>query len=424
MFAPIAANAAGVGDTSAAVLYDTNGPIGDVLTDLSGQDDSVTTIALPFPINFFGDKYDALCVSTNGVVVPVPTVADSCSSDYDVDLATFAVDSDQSVIGALLADNDPSETLWVASAPVTALSVATGVATFTTSTPHGYAVGDYVEIEFVPADADFGSWFSGTVTSVVSPTQFTAATGVADTAERAAVGTTGRPYDDTQDDSDADGLADDGFGAVKQVYAGSTTFDGAPAFAVTWYRVPTNDRENSRVLSNTFQIVLIQTPTVDGATVGYDFVAQFNFGTLTDDNDGYDETDPTSGCDSTLPETCRWSVGWARWDAGTDTAEEFELFADAPVSDIVDQGGVSALTNNSLNSTVRGRYTFGMVAGVTISFAVPVLDGNVPVVAAPVPAAPVLAATGSELVPFGGAALVLLLGGITLIALSRRSARS
>ncbi|MCU1440319.1 MAG: hypothetical protein JWP85_1316 [Rhodoglobus sp.] len=410
---PLAASAAGVGDQSSAVLYEASSPIGTVLTDLTDDDDESTTVALPFSINFFGSKYDALCVSTNGTVVPVPTALDGCGDDYDVDLANFAVDNDESVIGALLADIDPSEEMWPSSIPIASVSVASEIITITTSAPHGYLVGDEASFFLVEEHPDLYHGWTDPVATVVSPTQFTiddTGSGIADFADTALAGAVGRLYDDTIDDSDADGLADDGFGAVKQVYAGATTFEGKPAFAVTWYRIPTNDALNSPVLSNTFQIVFVQEPTTDGVTLGYDFTTQFNFGTLTDSNDGYDPANPASSCDSDTPEDCRWSVGWARWDSGTDTAEEFELFANAPVSDIVD-GGSTPLVLNSLNSAVGGRYIMSMTAGVTGGYAIPAL-------ATVVPAG--LPVTGSDPAPLMAAGFLLATVGALLLVLRRR----
>jgi len=409
--APLSASAAGVGDTSSAVLYGTSGPIGSVLSGLTGSDDGTTTIPAPFPINFFGAKYDFLCVASNGTATPVATAADGCSGDYDVNLATLATNQSASVIGALLADDDPSEELWKSATPIATVEETGGVVTVTTTTSNSFAVGDDVEAFFSPDDPDFSSSATFTVDTVVSPTEFTSAWGGPDIASRAVTGGwLGLPYDNATDDTDADGLADDGFGDVKQVYAGATTFGGQPAFAITWYRVPTNDADNLPSKSNTFQLVFVQKPTTLGATAGYDFDVQFNFGTLTDDNDGYDPADPTTSCDSSTPINCRWSVGWAQWD-GT-TATPFELFADAPVSEIVDPGS-KALVKNSLNSSVLGRYTFAMVGGATVAFAVPALDGTTTA------AAPTLAATGVSApeFAFGGG---LLLVGAVLLLLGRR----
>jgi LPXTG-motif cell wall-anchored protein len=417
---PVAANAAGVGDQTDAVLYGPTGPIGDVLTDLSDEDDNSTTVAAPFAINFFGVKSAGLCITTNGVIAPVATELDSCASDYDSDLADYAIDNEESAIGALLADLDLSEELFVAPGPIVplaAFSSASQILTFTTTSPHTFEVGEWVEVTFDPEHPELGDRQGGYVDSIPAPNQFTwdwTGDDFPDQAEAPFTGSVegeGEVYEDTA--VDADSLGDDGFGNVKQVYAGSTTVDGKPAFAVTWFRVPTNDDTNSQLLSNTFQLVIIQEPTTDGDTLGYDFSVQFNFGTLTDGNDGYKIGSPSDECDSNHPETCAWSVGWVRYDAIAETAQEFEFFADVPVTDLIDGAGNTALINNSLNSPVYGRYMMSMFGGVTTGYSVPVLDGR-EVEAAQLPN------TGTDVTPLIAASALLLLLGAALFIGSRR----
>ncbi|TFB74185.1 hypothetical protein E3O06_07205 [Cryobacterium glaciale] len=96
------------GDVSKAMIYGETGPIGAVIPQLRNQDDTSFTIAAPFPINFFGTKYDALCVSTNGTVSPVLTIDTGCSSAYNRNLADLALDNQAPVIAALAADIDLS----------------------------------------------------------------------------------------------------------------------------------------------------------------------------------------------------------------------------------------------------------------------------------------------------------------------------
>lgn len=405
---PASASAAGVGDASGAVLYEADGPIGTVLADISNDDDDETTIALPFDLNFFGVESSALCITTNGVVAPVPTTSDECGSDYDEDLATYALDEQVSVIGALLADNDPGEVLWKDQGQtVTGYQWTSEVLTFTTAEPHGLSVGDDAHVW----DPEEFGYFSDSIDAVPSATTFSfdyTGGGDDDTSFIALTGAAlGEPYGEGEDD---------GFGETTSIYAGATTFDGKPAFAITWYRVPTNDTENAPWLSNTYQIVLVQEPTTD-TTDGYDFTIQFNFGTLTDDNDGYEAGDGNESCDSDEPETCRWSVGLARYDADTDTAEEFEFFADYPITEIVD-GGATPLVSNSLNSDVLGRYILGMFAGEVSGYAVPTL-------VAPGAAAPqALPNTGVEpALLLAPVAALALLAGAVLLVLRRRTAQ-
>jgi len=61
---PPAANPA---DVSAAIRYNAAGTvIGSVIRSLVGIDDAVTTYPGAWPVNFFGTKYDNLCITTNG----------------------------------------------------------------------------------------------------------------------------------------------------------------------------------------------------------------------------------------------------------------------------------------------------------------------------------------------------------------------
>ena len=274
----------GVGDVSDAMIYGETGPVGTVFEALRDEDDDTSTIAAPFPLNFFGTKYDALCISTNGTVTPVLTTDDDCTDEYNESLSYIALEDEESFISVLGADLDLSESLY----------------------------------------------------------------------------------------SNGDEVTNDGFGEPANIYTGTTTVDGQTAVVVTWYRVLMNDDDNSNELSNTFQLVLIQTPTSDGDTAGYDFTAQFNYGTFQDDEDGYTADDCLDDCD-------RYGVGWANYqegmDGAADTADTYELFATTPTTAFVD-GKVTAFTNNSLNSAVPGRYTFSMVGGVTEGFVIPAMDGT------------------------------------------------
>ncbi len=89
--------------------YGPSGPIGSIIADLSGQDDEVTSIASPFPLNFFGQVYGGLCITTNGGVYPVATAGDPCSDDYDLDVENLALSSGAPMIAVLAADLDLTE---------------------------------------------------------------------------------------------------------------------------------------------------------------------------------------------------------------------------------------------------------------------------------------------------------------------------
>ena len=212
-----------------------------------------------------------------------------------------------------------------------------------------------------------------------------------------------------QDLSACDDNSPDGWGTPCEIYYGETTIDGRDAYVITWYRVPMYEDNNEDALDNTFQIVIIKKAT--GSDVaGWDFDIEFNFGHVADVEDGYDVTIPGEECSSGDPDEvgkCRWGIGWANY-IDADTADPYELFPTTPITDLGD-GGSLALTTHSLNSDVLGRYTFGMVGGVTQGFAQPF--------AAPEPQ---LAATGATIAPIGCvAAAPLLLAGIAVTTIRR-----
>jgi hypothetical protein len=184
------------------------------------------------------------------------------------------------------------------------------------------------------------------------------------------------------DPGECEDTSNDGFGVPCEIYYDtSLTVGGAEAIAITWYRVPTNDDNNDPDLDDTFQLVIYKSGTGD-STSGFDFDAEFNYGHVTDNDDGYSAADPNSDCDASDDITdCRWGVGWADYDAGGTTA--FELFAATEINDLIDSSSTKALSKNSLNSSVAGRYVFGQVNGVTVNFSVPVLNGGAPAAPAP-----------------------------------------
>ena len=215
-----------------------------------------------------------------------------------------------------------------------------------------------------------------------------------------------------QDLSNCNDDTPDGWGTPCEIYFGTTTIDGRDAYVLTWYRVSMYEGENDEALDNTFQIVIIKKAT--GSDVaGWDFDIEFNFGHVTDNEDGYSAEDPTDECSSGTPD-CRWAIGWANY-LGPEEADAYELFPTTPTEQLID-GGAQALTAHSLNSDVLGRYTFGMVGGVTQGFAQPFA-------AAPEPQ---LAATGSSAAPVGwlaAASLALLAGAAVLLTRRARASR-
>lgn len=108
--APVAAQAAtpGIGDKTNAVRYGASDPLGTLIAELAGEDDSQVTVEAPFSMNFFGEKYDYLCVSTNGGVFPT-NVSDGECGEYDEDIASLADSAAAPMVAVLATDIDLSE---------------------------------------------------------------------------------------------------------------------------------------------------------------------------------------------------------------------------------------------------------------------------------------------------------------------------
>lgn len=320
-------------DVSDAMRYGPSAPLGEVIAEFEDQDDTTKTYAAPWPLNFFGVKYEGLCVTTNGGVYPVADSTVDCSNEYDMSLDNLALESDAPMIAVLAVDAN---------------------------------------------------------TEACDPVR----------------------------DAQRDG-AGDGFGSPCSIYIDlDATIEGRDAVVVTWYRVSQYEDANDPTLENTYQLALIKLPTTDGATVGYDFDLEFNYGTITDGEDGYSAENPAEECESGTDD-CRWGIGVASYDPGTapadtpaDSAPEatdpavsdppvtdststdasdpvgvepadevpadtdapvlepataesavgYEFFAPTEVPNMMDNGA-TPLIANSLGTDVLGRYTCGMVSG-------------------------------------------------------------
>lgn len=413
---PPAANPA---DKSSAIRYRTDGTmIGSVVRSLVLQDDDVTNYPGLFPLNFFGTKYDNICMTENGGVFPTnnaATVTDAtstinrtgCSGGgyYDISSAYSAVEAEAPFIGVLSTDHNLSRAIAVTpSWEIMNLKIVSIVGDGTTVTvtmekSHGYTVGSEVIITGT-------SGFNGTVTvgSVPTSTTFTFASGTAGSestgrTERLRVlgnlamggvvgdgttvtvttaaahklgtgdyitfaGTGIAAIDDKHfqvtrtgattltfpqpagfDASTAVNLTadykwfmSDGYGAIGQMYWGTTTISGRDAMVLTWYRVGMHSNANPRARFSTIQLVLIKKATGDN-TVGWDFDVEFNYGTMTDDEDGYRVVSATQAegsgasgwtADNTYPyggypnAEARWGIGWANYRTITD-AQDYKI---------------------------------------------------------------------------------------------------
>jgi hypothetical protein len=392
------ATAAGVGDITTAVRYATNGTvIGEVAAPIQDSDDSSYLIEAPWPMNFFGRKFDGLCVTSNGTVSPVVYDDADCDNSYDDPLADLGESAGSPLIAAFSNDNDLGETVKLSEKTVSGFTVSgdpsttNSVVTVTTSAAHGLDTGDVRSVYVIDSVFNNGNeddtrtdeyWYEDVTVTVVSTTQFTFS---GDSAENgsdsfvpeypAAVksGTVSVDQGWMWDDSsvDVDGV-DDGIGKINTIYVGEGTVDGRDAWIYTNYRSVTNDGNNPDILTNTFQIVLVKRTTLNGATRGFDFDIEYNYGAVKDGDDGYSEDG--GSCDS-LNSECRTGVGLVDWDPIGEVADVYELFASTPSRDLVD-GHTTSMTSNRLNSTIDGRYTFRMVGGAVQEFAVPVMDGT------------------------------------------------
>jgi len=367
-----------------------------VVTAITNSDDRSTTIASPFPLNFFGQTMRGLCLTTNGTVSPVATPTSSCSNEYDVDLKELAEDSSAPIIAALANDGDPGNDVVRRLATVAAVSSSSSSSSATltveTTRAHGITTGNSVCV-FVTADninngldvADFptNQWEvcgNATVTSTttfsvteVSPEYLEEPITVSNLAYL--TNAVGYVYNTVTIDD-----LTDGFGVVAELYQGTLDLAGTSdtrddSFVYTAYRVGQFDDENAQVLTNTWQIVLTPNFSSGDDTVGYGFDIEFNYGSIQDEDDGYSSASPSSSC-SSFKLDCRTGIGVADYDAVTGEGDPYELFAGTPWRNLMDWGATSAMTRNSLNSSVLGRYAFTFAGGVPTNFAVPVMDGT------------------------------------------------
>jgi LPXTG-motif cell wall-anchored protein len=170
-------------DTSDAIRYDLDGsPIGEVFVPFIDTDDRVEKIDAPFPLNFYGQRLPAVCLSTNGLVYPIASTASPCSAYFDKSLEVLTLLSRASSIAALALDLDPGEQLHnpQRESPdelqVSSVSALGGVLTYTTTSPHGFLVGEQIHFrdnpDFLNAQSGFSN-YNGRITGVPTPTTFT-----------------------------------------------------------------------------------------------------------------------------------------------------------------------------------------------------------------------------------------------------------
>jgi hypothetical protein len=105
---PASAATPGVGDLTDAMRYGAGAPIGTILDfdAVDGnEDDAGVTVPAAFPMNFFGTKYEHICISINGGVFPTNDPTLDCSA-YDENLEDLAMDAESPMVAVLALDVD------------------------------------------------------------------------------------------------------------------------------------------------------------------------------------------------------------------------------------------------------------------------------------------------------------------------------
>ena len=416
----------GVNDVTTAVRYASDGRvIGSIVPEISDHDDSSKLLSAPWPMNFFGRKYTGLCVTSNGTISPVVFESSpTCSNAYDRTLARLAQSANAPLIAAFANDNHTNRTILDREFRIVSVvrDSATNVLTATTSEDHLLPDTAIRSIYIASPLFDNGNtkdqrvdeyWFESVGITKTGAKTFTFSGALATDIDGSGVGnpqysaatnsgvtvSAGWGWNNVSSNKDD---VDDGKGVVGSIYVGTTTIDGRDAWVYTNYRTLNFEDRNPKIFTNTFQIVLIKRETVGGATNGFNFDIEYNYGTVTDGEDGYTATGLSCNGQNT---GCRTGVGLADWNPISQTSDVYELFPNTPSRDLVDRLS-SGMTNNRLNSTINGRYTFAHIDGVVQSFAAPVMDGTGLTVARPVVASPTDPVPSQAVLPAGSSALL------------------
>lgn len=317
-------------DTSSAVRYDTSGArkvYGKVAADLFDTDDEGEKFLLPFPINFFGAMRTHACVTTNGGIFPTDS-SSSCDDEYDEGLGDLALSADDPFMAVLALDLDLGEDLLLLPDGSAGNRNADDLlGSFNGTTAVGNLSSEVVTVQYVGHGLIAGDSVTFVGTNTVLDGQNYAVTVIDnDNFSISVPGITDLdPGSSLTVISDGEWAYSNGVG-TRGVYVGNTTIDGRPAFVVTWYRTPHNDDDNPDDRSSTLQLVLIKKDTGDD-TIGWDFDIEYNMGSMTDDEDGYNVEDPTDECgawpsypDDDQRATCRWAMGFAAYYTNVEIA--------------------------------------------------------------------------------------------------------
>ena len=345
-------------DPSDAVRYDSEEIIGNELI-FDDDDDAVYEVDLPFPINFFGNKYEVACIDINGTLHFLESDAGSCSeSSYNDPLGALAEEYEAPMISALALDLVLAEgsSVYAGSFEGDTMFVITWseMQTYSTRISLGlteeFLYGrdpqlDYVTGEHLTFQLVIKKSSSGNVT---------------------------------------DGFDFD----LEWNYETISDLGGG-------YWCGTEEAENA---SNNLWVIMDPAfdPQIDEPSP--EFFIGFR-------QDLYE-----------LSNDICWPVGWSNYDSvNVEGVDVFDLFAGTNRRQMID-GGSESLIGNRLNSDIDGRYILTMSGGETVGFPT---SNNSP--AAPAATTtPKLATTGANVEWLMVAGFIALIAGAGFLTVSRR----
>lgn len=157
----VPSSATNVWDASQAIRYDSDGTvIGTTIPSLIDRDDDYwINTSTPWPTNFFGTKYDDLCVTTNGSIYPSNG---ACTDDYDYGVGELAVSGGSPMIAALATDIDPGEgTLMIENEDGVMPSGPVTGTTFTSGSPNSLVVTTSASVADISVGDKVYFWGTG-----------------------------------------------------------------------------------------------------------------------------------------------------------------------------------------------------------------------------------------------------------------------
>ena len=166
-------------DTSNAIRWaPDNSPIGEIVGEFTGFDSATKKIDSPFPLNFFGARKSALCLSIDGVVYPLENTSSDCTVTFDKGLEVISLESRASALAALALDINlrpekiiNPQRLTTEQLRIQSVNVSGGTITVTTQGEHGFLVGEFARQNMETAAMGF-TLPSNTITAVPTPTTY------------------------------------------------------------------------------------------------------------------------------------------------------------------------------------------------------------------------------------------------------------